>query len=64
VIGEGRLIVGVMMSRVRKQGQQLDNALYSAVFGLVMTLQLRRDIRFMPLVALLSGALVGTPVGV
>ena len=39
-------------------------SLYSAVFGLVLTLQLRRDLMAAPLVALLSGALVGTPVGV
>ena len=37
---------------------------YSAVFGLVLTLQLRRDLMAAPLAALLSGALVGTPVGV
>jgi uncharacterized membrane protein YfcA len=34
------------------------------VFGLVLTLQLRRDLMAAPLAALLSGALVGTPVGV
>ena len=39
-------------------------SLYSAVFGLVLTLQLRRDLMAAPLAALLSGALVGTPVGV
>jgi uncharacterized membrane protein YfcA len=39
-------------------------SMYSAVFGLVLTLQLRRDFMAAPLAALLSGALVGTPVGV
>ena len=39
-------------------------SLYSAVFGLALTLQLRRDLMAAPLAALLSGALVGTPVGV
>jgi len=39
-------------------------SMYSAVFGLVLTLQLRRDLMAAPLAALLSGALVGTPVGV
>jgi uncharacterized protein len=39
-------------------------SMYSAVFGLVLTLQLRRDLMAAPLAALLSGALVGTPVRV
>jgi len=39
-------------------------SVYSAVFALVMALQLRRDIRFAHLAALLGGALAGTPVGV
>jgi uncharacterized membrane protein YfcA len=39
-------------------------SLYSAVFGLVLTLQVRLDLMAAPLAALLSGALVGTPVGV
>jgi uncharacterized protein len=39
-------------------------SVYSAAFALVMSIQLRRDIVFSHLVALLGGALVGTPVGV
>lgn len=39
-------------------------SVYSAVFGLVMTLQLRRAILVAPRATLLGGALVGTPVGV
>jgi hypothetical protein len=37
--------------------------MYSAVFGLVMTFHLRRDLMVAPLAALPSGALVGTPAG-
>jgi uncharacterized protein len=39
-------------------------SVYSAAFALVLSIQLRRDIVFSHLVALLGGALVGTPVGV
>ena len=39
-------------------------SLYSAILSLVMAIQLRRDIVFSHLVALLGGAFVGTPIGV
>jgi uncharacterized protein len=39
-------------------------SMYSAAFALVMSIQLRHDIMFSHLAALLGGALVGTPVGV
>jgi uncharacterized protein len=39
-------------------------SVYSAAFALAMSIQLRRDIVFSHLAALLCGALVGTPVGV
>jgi uncharacterized protein len=39
-------------------------SVYSAAFALVMSIQLRRDIVFSHLAALLCGVLVGTPIGV
>ena len=38
--------------------------LYGAAFALVMTIQLRRDVRLPQLVSLLIGTVLGTPVGV